>query len=176
MCGILPYSVMNGETYVLIGKERGGSDRHKWDAFSGKRDSGETKTEAACREGLEESALIIDEEHGRNIKECLKNIKDKVFHLNHREGTLLLEIKNPEKITNHTFTKARSHFKDSHYREKKEVQWVKMADLVDAAVKKDGVLKISKNDKTKEIVLRPYFARIIKSEKEFLNNLSVIKA
>ena len=57
MAGILPMAKHNGELYFLFGRERRypkWRDSKLWSDFGGAIDKGETKMDAAIREGYEE--------------------------------------------------------------------------------------------------------------------------
>lgn len=47
--GVIPYDIINGETWILLGKEN-----NKWSPFAGHVEDGEDIKKAACREFLEE--------------------------------------------------------------------------------------------------------------------------
>lgn len=61
-CGVLPYSVIRGNVYVLLGKEKFDPkwrDSDSWSAFGGRMERGETYEEAAAREFYEETGGVV---------------------------------------------------------------------------------------------------------------------
>jgi 8-oxo-dGTP pyrophosphatase MutT (NUDIX family) len=55
--GICPYKIENSEVQILLIQPKG---HLEWGFIKGKIDSGETKTECAIRECLEETNIIVD--------------------------------------------------------------------------------------------------------------------
>jgi 8-oxo-dGTP pyrophosphatase MutT (NUDIX family) len=67
--GIVPYTIINGNQYFLLGLER---SNRKWSGFVGGSEPGELPIETALREFHEESALAF-KHLNESIKEQLQN-------------------------------------------------------------------------------------------------------
>lgn len=156
MPGVLAHSVINNESYFLLGKERGGKDKGTWCILSGGKDPQDpSNLMAACREAHEESAGLLGK---------IDSIAKKVIPLNGSHHTFLLEVKDPSKITNEKFKAARATYKDPHYREMTDLKWVKAADVIDACVKNKGFLTIDgKNER-----VRPFASKMIAHNAPYL--------
>ena len=123
MAGVLPYTRINNEVYVLIGEERGGGDKGTWDMFSGRSDKTDTSLKmTAAREAAEESCELIGK---------MKDIQERMFPLNKSKSSFLMKIEDPENINNDAFTarKKMHQYKSSCYQEKREIKSVKLADF-----------------------------------------------
>lgn len=146
MPGILPYVNFNpmtgasgpGEQWVMISRERGGNNRGEWDYFNGSIDPGESRKEAAAREGYEESCGLFG---------TIDQLSDKMMSVNGNGFLLNAEdLKSKKDIidgcTPEEYLKRKkfSKYRDYCYQEKTEVKWVKLASLVDACRKKDHLL------------------------------------
>lgn len=172
MAGILPYTRVNPFTgkqgiddiWVMISKERWGADAGTWDMFSGQVDPGESKAEAAAREGAEESCEMFG---------TAKKIAEKMFPLNNSSSTFLLkaeDLKTVGEITkecsNEAYLKRKTStkYQKPSFQEKTRVKWVKLASLIDACVNYKGVLK----NGGKELKIRPYFSKMIAKHGQYL--------
>ncbi|MBA2367721.1 MAG: hypothetical protein H0V82_01700 [Candidatus Protochlamydia sp.] len=174
MAGVLPYTKTNPFTgadneglWVLVGKEKGGKDKKTWDMFSGKADESDGSLKvSAAREAAEESCELLGK---------MDSIQKDMFSLNGSKSTFLLEISNPKLITPEIFKarKTEHKYSKSCFQEKSRVKWVKLGDLIDACANKKGVLSTAHE----EMQIRPYFAKIINKNRDFLankiNNISI---
>jgi len=170
MGGVLPYTRTNPYTgveennkiWVNLGLERGGPNKGTWDMYSGKADFGESSFDAAAREAAEESCEML------GTKEAIQKF---MYPLNGSQSSFLLKVSNPMEINQEAFKarKLQPKYKRSCFQEKTCMKWVNLADLVDACVNKQGVLG--------DMVIRPYFARVIKKNSDYLtqkiNNVAV---
>lgn len=158
MPGVLAYTIINDETYFLLGKERGGKDKDTWCMLSGGKESKDISNKmAACREAHEESAGLLGK---------TDEIAQRVFSLNGSDQTYLLEVKNPGELTNEKFLAARAKYKDPHYREMTEIKWMKTSELVDVCVNNMGVF--SMNGQTERI--RPFVSKTIAANAEYIKS------
>lgn len=158
MPGVLPFTVINNETYFLLGKERGGKDKDTWCMFSGGREVKDLSDKlAAAREAHEESAGLLG---------TIDEIASRVIPLNGSQQSFLLEVKDPGDITNKKFIDARSKYTDPHYREMTQVKWVKASQLVDACVKNKGIFTVD----GKQEQVRPFVSKILKENADYLKS------
>ena len=167
MAGVLPYTWHQGIVYVMISEENGGRDRGKWDHFSGQIDKTDrTNRDAAAREGAEESCELFG-----NASALHKQI----VPLNKSESFFLLEVVNPQfRSIAATFQsrKAMKRFKASKYQEKSKVRWIPLTLLINAANKHSGTFTRA----GKTITLRPYFTRLVVSNRaNFINKFAYLQ-
>lgn len=124
MPGVLPYALINNETYFLLGKESTGGDQDTWSFFCGGREEQDASNKmAACREAHEESAGVLGK---------TEEIARKAFSLNGLKQSFLFKVKDPSNITNDVFLAAKAKYTDQHYLEMSEIKWIKASELVDA--------------------------------------------
>jgi len=143
--GILPYTVQNHEVYFLLSKEGYGPAANTWYEFDGGKEKGETAIQTAVREGWEESRGILGD---KKMIESKISPSCSIGPENYK--IFLIEIQNPEAMTNGNFLKR--EFRQTVRMEKTEIAWVRADELFHA----------SKNPSTAPLKLRGSFAKIMR--------------
>jgi len=141
--GVTPYTIVNGETYILLGRQTGEGDREGfWQGFGGKKDPGESSFTNALREFAEESRNSISDIPSPYSEEShpMENVLT-TAHLNCHYYQLMVPITYdravPKRFEN---ISGATRFE----REKSELRWVKLQSVVDA-VYRARVLSLLEN-------------------------------
>lgn len=164
--GVLPYCIINNETYFLLSKEGYGRAKNTWCDFGGSKDKGETPLQTAAREGWEESRDLLG-----NRKKLEKRLATASSIHFQSYQLYFLKIENPQKITNEKFRKKK--YRQFCRIEKTQIAWVRADEVFQAAYNEN---RFSKGD------LREFFARIIRNTlndpqgQKVLQDVSSLKA
>lgn len=173
--------------YIILGREAGGTDRHTYDAFGGKRDRGEahpivTAAREFAEEGVTKGSLGMDIPQVLDFIDLKEGNTTNVFAVQSAQGTyrhVLYLTKFPRKdigTFKATFGRARANAPArGKYHEKDSIASVKMSDLeaaITASRSNRGVkvmAQVTELDGTKSmklITLRPVFVRIMRGYAE----------
>lgn len=120
--GIIPLSIYNNKLYVLAGREAKGSDKGKFDAFGGGRESyDKTPKDTAVREGYEESMGFFGSKTyiRTNLKPLGPDFKhDFILKIDYKPDTLPVLFNNVYKYTKEGVVKSKKG-----YFEKDIIRW-----------------------------------------------------
>ena len=126
--GIIPYTVLNNETFFLLGLER---SNHKWSGFVGGSEPSETPILTALREFHEETSLAFHHQGNYFYNEVLKTqpILEKT-----QTGKIVylwfIECP-PESMSMNlsVFYTNQNEISDRHYKEKSELRWIPLSQI-----------------------------------------------
>ena len=125
--GIIPYILINGERYFLLGLE---ISNNKWSGFVGKSEQGETITQTAIREFNEETVGIFQSyDIYLNVKinetKCLtdKTSTDKNVYI------YFIEFPEESQEVIKDFINVKATMVLDHYHEKSIIKWFNLKDI-----------------------------------------------
>ena len=145
--GVIPYYLHNNIYYLFLSEEK--DDIKKWCGFTGRRDPGEDLITTASREGWEESMGLLGDINV--LKHRIKNANYAIFSVNGVKASVQYLIKcdkccydtlqdnfnNVIHYLNHCNKKC-SIYSNGCY-EKVKGQWIKLPDIMEAAVHKTTI-------------------------------------
>lgn len=153
--GILPYALVGGQLWLLLGREMrvdNWSGSQRWSPFGGGVDPGESGWKAALREGYEETMGLFG-----TPKEMAKRVDRKPWRNNRHEYTLLMPVEYDRNIPRYfrNFYRYAKRCKGKcpeGWFEKTEVRWVRWEQM-------------------RHMELRPEFTKSLSSLKRHLNKM-----
>lgn len=158
--GVLLYTYINGIPYILLAREAKGKDKGTYCEFGGSLDLNtdgqpETFLEGCIRECKEESA-------GLYVLSPEALLKSKYYYETtpKRREIILCLVETNNIYQTVDLLKAQTKYQDEHFKEKDQLQWVKVSDLLAF--------------NTLDLPLRPFFKDIIK-QPEFQNLLQNLR-
>uniref|UniRef100_A0A6C0AZW4 Nudix hydrolase domain-containing protein n=1 Tax=viral metagenome TaxID=1070528 RepID=A0A6C0AZW4_9ZZZZ len=117
--GIVPYTISNGYTYFLLGKE---TSNNKWSGFVGGSEPGETPRKTAIREFHEETATIFTNANGY-IEKQLTLIEPIIEKTSTGKTVYIWFVEFPAYVDFLQFYINKQILNEKHFKEKSELRW-----------------------------------------------------